>query len=70
MPIKDTINFFESPDGKIPAFDKDAGRGKLFRAKNIIFKDFDKDDRCDPNADGEIYALKTHSQASDLVMLH
>ena len=49
MPIKNTQNFLESKSGKFLAFDKDAGRGKLFKAKNIIFKDFDQTNRCNAN---------------------
>ena len=55
-------------NGQFPAFDKDAGRGKLFRVKGVTFKDFDKLNRC--NGAGETYILKTHPQASDLVMPH
>ena len=46
------------------------GEESYSEAKIFIFKDFDKDNSWNSNADGEIYALKTHSQASDLVMPH
>ena len=46
LPIKDTSNYLDIVGGRIPAFDKDAGSGKLFRAIKTIFKDFDRAKRC------------------------